>query len=55
MDEVAGKFSQAKREFATEIEKSADKNEESAEEKERAAEFAKRLHGRNSRGNETKK
>jgi len=55
MDEVAGKFSQAKREFATEIENCVFKNAETTEKKERAAELAKRLHGRNSRGNETKK
>lgn len=46
MDNVAGKFSQTKREFATEIEKCANENEEAAEEEEGAAEFAKRIHSK---------
>jgi hypothetical protein len=46
MDDVAGKFSEAERKFATEIEKSADDDEEAAEKQECAAEFAMRVHGR---------
>jgi hypothetical protein len=44
VDDVAGKFSQAQREFAAEVEKRADDGEEAAEEEESAAEFAERLH-----------
>ena len=45
MDDVAGEFAEAEREFAAEIEKSADEDEEAAEDQEGAAEFAIRVHG----------
>ena len=44
MDNVAGEFSQAEREFHTKIKKCAQENEEAAEEEKCAAEFAKRVH-----------
>lgn len=44
MNHVAGKSSQAKREFAGEIEKRTKHDEESSEKKKCAAEFAQRIH-----------
>jgi hypothetical protein len=44
VDYVAGKFAETKREFSTEVEKSADEDEEAAEDQEGAAEFAERIH-----------
>jgi hypothetical protein len=55
VDDVAGKFSQAEREFSAEIQKGADEDEETSEEKKDAAEFAERAHGKDSRRNEVKK
>jgi hypothetical protein len=46
MSDVAGKASEAKRQFAAEEEESADENEKAAEKKKGAAEFAERLHER---------
>jgi hypothetical protein len=44
MDDVAGEFSQAEREFAAEVEKSTGDDEEPTENEECAAEFADRIH-----------
>src|ERR1700674_128821 len=44
VDDVPRKSSEAEGEFASEIEKSADKNQEAAEEEKRTAEFAERVH-----------
>jgi hypothetical protein len=44
IDDVPGELSEAEREFATEIKKSADKNQKAAEEEKRTAEFAERVH-----------
>lgn len=44
MNDVAGKAAEAEREFAAEIEKSADEDEETAEEQENATEFAEGIH-----------
>jgi hypothetical protein len=44
MDDVAGKSSEAEREFAPEVEKSANEHEETTEEEERTADFAERVH-----------
>ena len=55
MDDVAGKFSQAKREFGTEVEKSADEDKEYAKEEENTAEFAEGVHGKEFRRNEVQK
>jgi hypothetical protein len=46
VDDVAGKFSQAKGDFASEIEKSTDEKEETADEDEESAEFAEGVHKR---------
>jgi hypothetical protein len=46
VDDIAGKLSETEGEFATEIEKRADKNQEAAEEEKHTAEFAKRVHSR---------
>jgi hypothetical protein len=45
VDDVPGKPSEAEREFASEIENSADKDHEAADEEKRASEFAERVHG----------
>jgi len=55
MNDVARKFSEAKGEFAAEIEKSADEDEEATEEEEGAAELAKGVHERDFRRNEVRK
>jgi len=55
VNDVAGKFSQAKREFCTEIKKCAQEDEEAAEEEKCAAEFAERIHEKHSRRNEVEK
>jgi len=52
MNDVAGEAAKAEREFATEIEKSADEYKEGAEDEEGAAKFAKGVHGREFRGKE---
>jgi hypothetical protein len=44
MDNVAGKPSKTKREFATEVKESADERKQSAQEEERSADFAERVH-----------
>jgi hypothetical protein len=44
VDDVAGKSSEAEREFAAAEQKSTDGDEEAAEVEERAAEFAERVH-----------
>jgi hypothetical protein len=44
IDDVAGKFSQAQRQFAAEIEKNSDEGKKATEEEKRAAEFAERVH-----------
>ena len=44
VDDVAGKFSEAQREFAAEEQKSTDDDEEAAEEEESATEFAEGIH-----------
>jgi hypothetical protein len=44
MDDVAGKSSQAKGQFAPKVKKSVSRDEESAEHEEHSAEFAKRVH-----------
>ena len=44
VNDIAGKFSEAQREFAAEEQKSTDDDEEAAEEEETAAEFAERIH-----------
>ena len=44
VDDVAGEFSQAKREFGAEIEQCADEEGEAAENEQRAAEIAERVH-----------
>jgi hypothetical protein len=44
MDDIAGKFSEAKREFAAEVQKSAQNNKEPAEDEDGATEFAERVH-----------
>ncbi len=44
MDDVAGKFSQAEGQSATEVEKSPEEDEEAAEKEEAAAEFAEGIH-----------
>jgi hypothetical protein len=52
MDDVAGKFPQAEREFAAEVQKSAEKGEQGSESEEDAAEFAERVHKKDCRRNE---
>jgi hypothetical protein len=47
MDDVAGKFPQAEREFAAEVQKSAQNDKEPPEDEDGAAEFAERVHPRN--------
>jgi hypothetical protein len=44
VDDVAGKSSEAERQFAAEEQKNTDGHEEAAEVEERAAEFAERVH-----------
>jgi hypothetical protein len=44
VDDIAGKFSQAEREFFAEVEKSANEDEEATEEEEGSSEFAERVH-----------
>jgi hypothetical protein len=44
VDDVAGQFSEAKREPVAEIKKDADQNEERSKADKRAAEFAERIH-----------
>jgi hypothetical protein len=44
MDDVAGKFSQAEGQLATEVEKRADEDQESTENEEGTAEFAEGVH-----------
>jgi hypothetical protein len=44
VDDVARKFSEAEREFASEVENSADDGQGAAKEEEGAAEFAERFH-----------
>jgi len=55
VDNVAGEFSQAKREFATEVKKRAYEDQEAAENEEGTAEFAEGVHEKDSRRNEVKK
>ena len=44
VNDVTGESAQPKRNFAAEVEESADQDEDRAEEKKRAAEFAKGIH-----------
>ena len=55
MDDVTGKFSEAKRESPTEEEKSASEDKEAAEKEKSAAEFAERVHKSDCRGSEARK
>ena len=55
MNDIAGEATEAEREFAAEIKKSADKYEEGAEDEEGAAEFAEGIHEGEFRRSEGKK
>jgi hypothetical protein len=55
MNDVAGKAAESEGELSTEVEKGAEEDKQGANEEEGAAEFAKGIHGKESRGNEVRK